>query len=107
MGKATGCHFQTDPSAVLNAALQAVMQNGWKVDQIDRTNFLLTFKTGLSWKSWNGQEMSLVLTPDSSGGCLANVTGNMNMGRGPQIYDWGEAGSIGNKLLTEISAALK
>ena len=69
------------------ASQKAVRDLGYKVDAIDRANGLLNFKTGMSWKSWAGQEMSLMLIDNGDGSIEVTVSGRRNQsGVVLQIY---------------------
>jgi hypothetical protein len=46
--------YRFPPERVFVAAVQAVQSLGYKIDKIDKANGLLTFKTGMSWKSTQG-----------------------------------------------------
>ena len=50
---------------LFNAALMVVRELGYKIDTIDKVNGLLNFKTGMSWKSFAGQEMSVLVLDNS------------------------------------------
>ena len=57
------------------AAQKAVRDLGYKVDTLDKTSGLLNFKTGMSWKSWAGQEMSVMIIDNGNGSVEVSVSG--------------------------------
>src|SRR3990172_7389714 len=76
---------------VFVAAQKAIRDLGYKIDSLDKAAGLLNFKTGMSWKSWAGQEMSLMLLDSGSGSVEVSITGRRSQsGVILQIYAWGE-----------------
>ena len=89
-------------------AQKAVRDLGYKVDSLDKANGLINFKTGMSWKSFGGQEMSVMLIDNGDGTVEVSVSGRRNQtGVIIQAFDWGEAGGIANKLLAKMDEHLK
>lgn len=100
--------YRASLDAVFAAGQRAVRDLGYKIDAIDRTNGLLNFKTGISWSSWAGQEMSAMFVDNSDGTIEVSVTGRRSQsGVVLQVYDWGEAKKIATKLLAEIDRLVK
>ncbi|MBM3407324.1 MAG: hypothetical protein FJY25_08320 [Betaproteobacteria bacterium] len=100
MSEAVTKVYKSTQSEIFSAAQRAIRDLGYKVDRLDRTNGLLTFKTGLSWKSWAGQEMSIMLIDLSSTEVEVSLSGKRNQtGVIVQLYDWGEVNGIANKVL--------
>jgi hypothetical protein len=93
---------------VFDAALQAIRVFGYKIDNIDKTNGLLNFKTGMSWKSWAGQEMSILVLDNRNGTCTVDISGRRSQtGVILQICDWGEAAGIAKKVFGKMDEILK
>src|SRR4051812_8640497 len=85
------------------ATQKAVRDLGYKVDSIDKAAGLLNFKTGMSWKSWAGQEMTAMLIDNGDGSVDVSLTGRRSQtGVVLQIYDWGEKGGIAKKVFAKI-----
>jgi|GEM_PF-2082441 hypothetical protein len=100
MSEAVTKVYKSTQAEIYSAAQRAIRDLGYKVDRLDRTNGLLTFKTGLSWKSWAGQEMSIMLIDVSSTEVEVSLSGKRNQtGVIVQLYDWGEVHGIANKVL--------
>jgi len=100
MSEAVTKVYKSTQAEIFSAAQRAIRDLGYKVDRLDRTNGLLTFKTGLSWKSWAGQEMSIMLIDLSSTEVEVSLSGKRNQtGVIVQLYDWGEVNGIANKVL--------
>jgi hypothetical protein len=86
-----------------SAAQKSIRNLSYKVDSLDRQNGLITFKTGMSAKSWAGQEMSLMLIDNGDGSIEVSITGRRNQtGVVIQLADWGEADSIVAQILGEM-----
>jgi hypothetical protein len=93
---------------IFTAALKAVRDLGYKIDNLDKSNGLLNFKTGMSWKSWAGQEMSVLILDNGDQTCSVDITGRRNAhGAVLQVYDWGEASSIARKVFDRIDEQLR
>jgi hypothetical protein len=100
MGEAITKVYQSTQSETYAAAQRAIRDLGFKVDRLDKANGLLTFKTGLSWKSWAGQEMSVMLIELADRETEVSVSGKRNQsGVIIQLYDWGEVEGIATKVL--------
>jgi hypothetical protein len=100
MSEAVTKVYKSTQAEIYSAAQRAIRDLGYKVDRLDRTNGLLTFKTGLSWKSWAGQEMSIMLIDVSSTEVEVSLSGKRNQtGVIVQLYDWGEVKGIANRVL--------
>lgn len=90
-----------------SCAQKAIRDLGYKVDLLDKPNGLLNFKTGMSWSSWAGQEMSVMIIDNGDGTVEVSVTGRRNQnGVVLQVYDWGEAKGIAGKLLAKMAEYL-
>ena len=89
--------------AVFVACQRAVRDLGYKIDVIDRANGLLNFKTGMSWSSWAGQEMSVTFMDNGNGTIEVSVSGRRSQsGVVLQVYDWGESKKIAKKVLAKV-----
>ena len=92
---------------VFVAAQRTVRDLGYKVDTMDRANGLLNFKTGMSWKSFAGQEMSVMMIDNGDGSVDVSITGRRNQnGVVLQVYDWGEAKGIASNVFKQMDAYL-
>jgi len=108
MAKPITLNYAYPQDQVFNTALRAVRTLGYKIDSIDKSNSLLAFKTGMSWKSWAGQEMSILILDNGDGTCTVDISGRRNQsGVIIQVYDWGEAAGIARKVFTEMEKSLK
>jgi len=92
---------------VFNNALRAVRNLGYKISSVDKTNGLLQFKTQMSLLSWAGQDMSILVLDNGNGTCTVDIGGVRNTsGVFVQVYDWGEASGIANKVFKEMDKLL-
>ena len=91
---------------IFNAAMKVVRDLGYKIDSIDKANGLLNFKTGMSWKSFSGQEMSILILDNGDGTCSVDIAGKRAAGGFPQMIDWGEVSSLSSALFTKIEQQL-
>ena len=89
-------------------AQKSIRDLGYKIDLIDKVNGLLNFKTGMSWKSWAGQEMSIMIIDNGDGTSEISVTGQRNQsGVVIQVYDWGELKGITKKVFEKLDQHLQ
>lgn len=101
-------NYSHSQEKLFNLSLKAVREFGYKIDSLDKVNGLINFKTGLSWKSWGGQEMSILILENGDKTCSVDISGRRNSaGVIPQVYDWGEASGIAKKIFEKISEGLK
>ena len=75
---------------------------------MDKANGLLNFKTGMSWKSSAGQEMSVMMIDNGDATVEVSVTGRRNQnGVVLQVYDWGETKGIATKVFAKLDEYLR
>lgn len=107
MPKSVSKSFSADPDTTMTAAQRAIVGLGYKIDSIDRAAMMISFKTGLSWRSWAGQEMTLIVCQAQGGFCEVTLSGRMNQsGVYMQVYDWGEAGVIAGRVLDALEVQI-
>jgi hypothetical protein len=100
--------YQQPQERVFAAALQAVRELNYKIDNLDKASGLLNFKTQASWKSWAGQEMSILVVDNGNGTCTVDIAGSRRAsGVFIQFYDWGEAAGIARKVFRRMERFLK
>lgn len=100
--------YQGTLDNVFAAVQKAVRDLGYKVDSMDKSAGLLDFKTDMSWKSWAGQEMSVMLIDNGDESVEVSLGGRRNQsGVMLQAYDWGEAGGIANKVFGRMDEYLR
>ena len=104
MAKTYSADFSADAVALYDTVLRSVSGLGYKVDFVDRASGLLTFKTGMSWRSWQGQEMSVVVVPLSESTARLQVTARR---LGTQLIDWGEGSAIARRVLEAVDSDLR
>jgi hypothetical protein len=99
MAKAEERVYDTPAERLWQAARRAVSELGYSVTHTDSESRTISFNTGMSWKSWAGQDMTASVFDESPGrarivlGGRRAQRGNI-FGGGGQVYDWGERGKI-------------
>ncbi len=78
MGESVTRDYSRSRDQVMNAALQSIRKIGYKISSIDKANGLLQFKTQMSWRSWAGQDMSILILDNEQGTCSVDITGTRN-----------------------------
>ena len=107
MAKPVTREYNVPYQQVFNAALQAVRKVGYKISSIDKVSGLLQFKTQMSVFSWAGQDMSILVLDNGNETCTVDIAGARNpSGVFTQVYDWGEAAKIANKVFKEMDTLL-
>lgn len=99
--------YGTHLDVVVAAAINAVCVCGYKIDCIDKANGLITFKSGMSWKSWAGQEMSIMVHEFANGTVEVVFAGWRIQSVLFQLFDWFEASGIAERVISEMTDALQ
>src|SRR5690349_17922066 len=102
MSRPIARNYSFAPERVFVAAVQAVQSFGYKIDKIDKANGLLTFRTGMSRKSWQGQEMSLVVLDVGDNTTNVSITGQRISTNSFQLIDYNEAEGIAKQVLEKM-----
>ena len=87
---------------VFNKAQTAVGKLGYKIYNIDKAKGLIQFKTPMSWFSWTGQDMSIVIKDSGNGTIMVDISGVRNTAGFMQVYDWGEPGMIAKNVFSRM-----
>jgi hypothetical protein len=98
------------PDRVFAAARQVVAQRGYTVNLADVASLTLTFNTGISLRTWAGQDLTVTVLEHGTGsrvtvGGTTAARGNPWSGGG-QLTDWGEGTSLSNDIISRIRAAV-
>ena len=103
--------FDASPDRLFKAAVQTAAALGYSVKHTDPTARVIAFNTGMSFRSWAGQDMSVsVVQGDGAkngvvvGGNRAQLAGGI-LGAA-QVYDWGEKGKITRDFLSKFREVL-
>jgi len=100
--------YRYPKAVVFNAVLKAVRNLGYRIQSVDPANGLLTFETGMSFRSWAGQKMSVLLLENANGTTEVDISGvAAQSGVVLQVFDWGELGSIGGKVHEALAQQLR
>lgn len=98
---------------VFAAAVRAVGEAGWSMSHTDAQSGTLSFSTGMSMRSWSGQNMTVTLvsiSPDETQivvGGKRDQKGNPFGGGGGQVFDWGEKEKIAREFFAALGGALE
>jgi len=108
MSKSIVRNYSTSFEDAFTACVQVVQKFGYKAIQMDKANGVITFKTGMSIWTYQGQDMSIVILDSGNGVANVSIAGKMHKsGINPQIFDWGEGEKIGKKIAAELDLLLK
>jgi hypothetical protein len=94
------------------ALLRTVSELGYSITNTDGQSGTISFSTGMSMRSWSGQNMTATIFALAEGGSKVVVGGKREQkgspfGGGGQIVDWGEKGKITGKLLEHLDRMLE
>jgi hypothetical protein len=106
MGKPVVRQYEADLPRAIKALTACIARLGYTVKSVDKENGLVTFETGTSLLSWNGQSLSAhVLEVENA---VQITIGGTRKAHGAQIqvYDWGEAERIAGTVFRELKAIL-
>jgi hypothetical protein len=107
MAKSETRDYAKPASTILDGALRAIRDLGYKIDSIDKNNGLINFKTGMSWRSWAGQEMSVLVLGNGDNASSVDISSRRSQtGVILQVYDWGEKGKIAKKVFAGMEKYL-
>lgn len=122
MAQAETVAFEASEIRLYNAVLRSIAQLGYSIKHSDPNAKVVSFNTGMSMRSWAGQDMTVSVVPATGGGFLNPAPlpgqsallvggtraqhGNPFGGGGGQITDWGEKGKITRTLVAEIQRVL-
>ena len=73
MAKTETRNYPQPQDKLFAAALKAVRDLGYKISNLDKANGLLNFKTDVTWKSWVGQEMSILIVDNGDQTCSVDI----------------------------------
>jgi hypothetical protein len=99
--------YKLKKDTLFQVALQAIKELGYRFDRIDKDSGLICFETGLSWKSWAGQRMSILIMGEGDVAEISISGVRKQTGVIVQLYDWGEAKSIAYKVLNKIDELIE
>ncbi|MDA8590186.1 SHOCT domain-containing protein [Luminiphilus sp.] len=103
--------FKSNPETVYEAVRKVIADSGYTVLNSSRDDFTISFNTGRSMSSWNGQDLTVSLFPDGDdtnvviGGRLAKG-GTALTGGGSQLFAWGEKDKLSKAFLENIEKIL-
>ncbi len=85
--------------------IRAINNIGYDVDNFNEQSGLITFHTGRSWRTWAGQDLSVLILERGPSQREVVVDGEK---RWPlQIWDWGEVKSIAKEPFQEFETLLQ
>lgn len=107
MAKAIEKAYSASKERLYAALLRTVSELGYSVSNTDSGSGTISFSTGMSMRSWSGQNMTVTVFALSEGESKVVVGGKREQkgnpfGGGGQVFDWGEKGKITRKLLEHL-----
>ena len=89
--------FTASEDRLFKAAVQTAMALGYSVKHTDPSMRVIAFNTGMSMRSWAGQDNGVII-----GGTRTQLA----LGGVPQVFDWGERGKIVRMFLQKFKEIL-
>jgi len=86
---------------VYNTALRVIAAE-YRIEAVDKTSLTISFRTGTSFLSAKGQDVSVLVIPTSDAECQLII----NTEKRAAGLAWGEGGKIQKKVLKLIAEAL-
>lgn len=102
--------YDASPERVYSAALKAIAELGYSVIGSDSQSGIVSFNTGMSWRSWSGQNMTITVIGDLSLTRVAVTGGLAKKGTivtGGQLTGWGEKGAVTRRFLEALDRAIE
>lgn len=111
LSKSVEKEFEASRPTLFAALLHSVSELGYSITNSDAALGVLSFTTGMSFRSWAGQSMTATVLPLSTSRSKLIVGGTRvqrgnPFGGGGQIFDWGEKDVITDKLLDAVDRVL-
>lgn len=99
--------YDASTQETFEALHSAVTQLRYRVISIDAKQNEIAFNTGMSMKTWAGQDFTAVVRGhEADRSELRLVGGTSTRGFGGQLYSWGETEQLGNRVLDRTSEEL-
>jgi DNA polymerase-3 subunit epsilon len=104
--------YRASGGRLYNAVLRTVSQLGYSIQHSDAAARTISFNTGMSMRSWAGQDMTITVIEDAEDASTIIIGGKRAQrgsiaGGGGQIYDWGERGKITRAFFEALNGALQ
>jgi hypothetical protein len=103
-------NYPADESETYDAVKSAATSLGYKLLSEDPESQILSFNTGVSSRTWGGQDFTAMIapagSPDHSELCLLGATSQRGLG-GLQAASWGETKQLAIRMLDRVDATLK
>jgi hypothetical protein len=107
--KAVEQTYQVSPQCLYDASLKAIAERGWSVRNTDRASLVVSFNTGLSWRSWSGQDITVSIFGGQAS-AKAVLTGGLakkgTVFTGGQMVGWGEKKKVIQRFLQALGEVL-
>jgi len=84
--------------------LKEVIAGEYRIEGIQKESLTVSFRTGMSWRTTQGQDGSCVVLPQKEGAASMVVCNTEK--RGSQMVAWGEGGAIQKKVLQLLTKEL-
>lgn len=97
--------YATSSQQVWEALRQTVADLGYKDVKENPATGTIEFRTGLSWSSWRGQQMTATIRETAPGTTQLSLTGGVALK--VQATSWGEKKRIAAKVLGEVERRLR
>ncbi len=107
MAKAVEKAYSASKDRLFAALLRSVSELGYSINNSDAASGTISFGTGMSMRSWAGQNMTASVFALGDSESKVVVGGKREQkgspfGGGGQVFDWGEKGKITQKLLEHL-----
>jgi hypothetical protein len=96
--------YAASAQQVWDALRQTVAEFRYKDVREDPSAGTMEFRTGLSWSSWRGQQMTATVRELSPGQTQLTLTGGLALK--VQVTSWGEKEKIANKVHGDVARRL-
>jgi hypothetical protein len=100
--------YDASGERLFDAVMRTVSLMGYSTASSDSASRKVMFNTGLSSRSWAGQDMTVTVLPEPDGSTKLVIGGTRGKGGlgGGQLTDWGEAKKITRKFLATLAQQL-
>jgi hypothetical protein len=98
MAKSWTFNVRGSADKLFAATVKAISDLGYSITHSDAGSKTVSFETGMSWRTWKGQEMSAAV---SANGDVAELVVSAGRKSG-QLVEWGEKESIAQRIYEKV-----
>lgn len=97
--------YEASADRLFEAVVRTISALPYRIIDSDPHTRTVSFNTGMSWRSWAGQNVTVVVSEGDGPGSTLTISGK-RLQIDWQMIDWGELGSIRRRFLRQLAETL-